>query len=104
MIRRPPRSTRTDSRFPYPTLFRSVELGVVRHGRGDVHPAAELLVEARLDLVGPHGGRRGPARLVVGGELADHGGGAGVGSVPREGEADAVADLDRKSTRLNSSH
>src|SRR3546814_11210977 len=23
MIRRPPRSTRTDTRFPYPTLFRS---------------------------------------------------------------------------------
>src|SRR3546814_10289828 len=24
MIRRPPRATRTDTRFPYPTLFRSV--------------------------------------------------------------------------------
>src|SRR3546814_12365365 len=27
MIRRPPRSTRTDTLFPYPTLFRSVTLG-----------------------------------------------------------------------------
>src|SRR3546814_15201977 len=26
MIRRPPRSTRTDTRFPYTTLFRSAEL------------------------------------------------------------------------------
>src|SRR3546814_6083598 len=26
MIRRPPRSTRTDTRFPYPTLFRSADL------------------------------------------------------------------------------
>src|SRR3546814_21037818 len=26
MIRRPPRSTRTDTRFPYTTLFRSVRL------------------------------------------------------------------------------
>src|SRR3546814_7219878 len=26
MIRRPPRSTRTDTLFPYPTLFRSVEM------------------------------------------------------------------------------
>src|SRR3546814_20377289 len=26
MIRRPPRSTRTDTRFPYPTLFRSLIL------------------------------------------------------------------------------
>src|SRR3546814_16601572 len=34
MIRRPPRSTRTDTLFPYPTLFRSREAGVVL--RGDV--------------------------------------------------------------------
>src|SRR3546814_20557194 len=34
MIRRPPRSTRTDTLFPYTTLFRSVavRLFVVRHG------------------------------------------------------------------------
>src|SRR3546814_14448763 len=33
MIRRPPRSTRTDTLFPYPTLFRSadVDAGEVRH-------------------------------------------------------------------------
>src|SRR3546814_9751477 len=33
MIRRPPRSTRTDTRFPYTTLFRSegVDLGVRLH-------------------------------------------------------------------------
>src|SRR3546814_2922152 len=32
MIRRPPRSTRTDTLFPYTTLFRSQELaGVVRY-------------------------------------------------------------------------
>src|SRR3546814_18001516 len=28
MIRRPPRSTRTDTRFPYATLFRSVDAPV----------------------------------------------------------------------------
>src|SRR3546814_20404888 len=44
MIRRPPRSTRTDTLFPYPTLFRSVELHALtvprqRHiGRMAVHP------------------------------------------------------------------
>src|SRR3546814_5348572 len=27
MIRRPPRSTRTDTLFPYTTLFRSIEVG-----------------------------------------------------------------------------
>src|SRR3546814_15570194 len=29
MIRRPPRSTRTDTPFPYPTLFRSLPLGTL---------------------------------------------------------------------------
>src|SRR3546814_11002025 len=31
MIRRPPRSTRTDTLFPYTTLFRSHEIGRVRY-------------------------------------------------------------------------
>src|SRR3546814_10985675 len=31
MIRRPPRSTRTDTLFPYTTLFRSLEVLVQRH-------------------------------------------------------------------------
>src|SRR3546814_8435775 len=38
MIRRPPRSTRTDTLFPYTTLFRSlsgVERGKARHGCRD---------------------------------------------------------------------
>src|SRR3546814_4231576 len=35
MIRRPPRSTRTDTLFPYTTLFRSHRLGHVFAGR---HP------------------------------------------------------------------
>src|SRR3546814_1467059 len=34
MIRRPPRSTRTDTLFPYTTLFRSAALGVPRHRSG----------------------------------------------------------------------
>src|SRR3546814_6933219 len=32
MIRRPPRSTRTDTLFPYTTLFRSVRLELLTHG------------------------------------------------------------------------
>src|SRR3546814_18059986 len=31
MIRRPPRSTRTDTLFPYTTLFRSVVMGAGKH-------------------------------------------------------------------------
>src|SRR3546814_11697710 len=37
MIRRPPRSTRTDTLFPYTTLFRSEE------GHDGVEPAAEMV-------------------------------------------------------------
>src|SRR3546814_6604538 len=32
MIRRPPRSTRTDTRFPYTTLFRSARRARLSHG------------------------------------------------------------------------
>src|SRR3546814_9375509 len=40
MMRRPPRSTRTDTLFPYTTLFRSHILGVgdrAEHAVGDAH-------------------------------------------------------------------
>src|SRR3546814_2742047 len=45
MIRRPPRSTRTDTLFPYTTLFRS--------GAGDVLDALHQLDEAVV-VGGPH--------------------------------------------------
>src|SRR3546814_1211930 len=38
MIRRPPRSTRTDTLFPYTTLFRS-QMGHNRTARADLHVA-----------------------------------------------------------------
>src|SRR3546814_6470269 len=37
MLRRPPRSTRTDTLFPYTTLFRSPGRGRARVGRAAVH-------------------------------------------------------------------
>src|SRR3546814_1510219 len=40
MIRRPPRSTRTDTLFPYTTLFRSLEDRQV--GERDPHPVRQL--------------------------------------------------------------
>src|SRR3546814_14456491 len=42
MIRRPPRSTRTDTLFPYTTLFRSrgVRGGALRRGAGGVPPGS----------------------------------------------------------------
>src|SRR3546814_2001585 len=41
MIRRPPRSTRTDTLFPYTTLFRSLLIPKAK-GSPDGHPAALL--------------------------------------------------------------
>src|SRR2546426_8753671 len=78
MIRRPPRSTL----FPYTTLFRSSHARGRRgargkpglHGRHRTHPSPQ----ARAPLGAPRVGRRGERRLRL--------------------------VLDRKSTRLNSSH
>src|SRR3546814_16596025 len=57
MIRRPPRSTRTDTLFPYTTLFRSERLVV---GEGGVVDELDAVAHALLD--GVRGAR-------VGGEL-----------------------------------
>src|SRR3546814_11978637 len=81
MIRRPPRSTRTDTLFPYTTLFRSIEIPL-RPRHEDVN-ALEQAFPQRLDLVGH---RVAEHRLVD--DARHH---------PRR-------DQDRKSTRLNSSH
>src|SRR3546814_18411135 len=46
MIRRPPRSTRTDTLFPYTTLFRSVlSLAACRGGSDDVKGKANAPVQ-----------------------------------------------------------
>src|SRR3546814_2410679 len=42
MIRRPPRSTRTDTLFPYTTLFRSADRHSCRRDRRSAAAAAEL--------------------------------------------------------------
>src|SRR3546814_10533835 len=112
MIRRPPRSTRTDTLFPYTTLFRSLvaaEAGLLvaaegrRHVAGieAVHPhhaGAQRLGGAvrLLDVAGPH--RRGEAVDRV---VADLHGFLGIAEGDRRQHR---AEEDRKSTRLNSSH
>src|SRR3546814_14857358 len=52
MIRRPPRSTRTDTLFPYTTLVRSVErehrsIGAAAAFSTDIGPSLELFWEHR---------------------------------------------------------
>src|SRR3546814_4057080 len=64
MIRRPPRSTRTDTLFPYTTLFRSVE-----EFEAELHPGHRAAHRPRLvDGIGDGGG-------VEGDEYARDGGG-----------------------------
>src|SRR3546814_17860733 len=79
MIRRPPRSTRTDTLFPYTTLFRSEYIGVLL-----TQPEIRArLAEATADFQ----------------RTMDEEG------LARQQKLRAMdEDLDRKSTRLNSSH
>src|SRR3546814_17666073 len=50
MIRRPPRSTRTDTLFPYPTLFRSyAEIVLATAASDNAHPAfGNLFVQTEI--------------------------------------------------------
>src|SRR3546814_12061588 len=52
MIRRPPRSTRTDTLFPYTTLFRSDAGNAARDGGGEIGIDRGLVVDGamRLDM------------------------------------------------------
>src|SRR3546814_18355485 len=98
MTRRPPKSTRTDTLFPDTTLFRSeapADPDCV--GLGCEQCSLEFgVVEVRATGAGAAQGH-----ALIG--LADeHGAALGLGV--QRNDANAVVVLDRKSTRLNSSH
>src|SRR3546814_10557890 len=109
MIRRPPRSTRTDTRFPYPTLFRSRLAALEAERRGVAVDDIAEFARRRRDA----GARLGiDARAVPqgarDGRLRDAG---AFGDVERcrtehlcsPGRRSRSASVYRKSTRLNSS-
>src|SRR3546814_9904748 len=122
MIPRPPRSTRTDPLFPYTTLFRSPDVGLVE--RAVVAAPAIALVDGAVpvELVIPCRcpGRRLHREFGAGMELvaarARHGVDDTTGAAAELRRIAAGLDLelfverernrriDRKSTRLNSSH
>src|SRR3546814_19001534 len=92
MIRRPPRSTRTDTLFPYTTLFRS-------------HKAIERKFFSHADPNAPclhHRMRQTPKDFSVHMDAKKGRGKRKAGSV--ECRASLSPALDRKSTRLNSSN
>src|SRR3546814_12178729 len=99
MVRRPPRSTRTDTLFPYTTLFRSESNGYLApHGVADDYSGGRI---ERIDI------KTGEVEVLY--KSGDHG-------VTLRGPNDLMFDahggfwftdhgkVDRKSTRLNSSH
>src|SRR3546814_17685657 len=116
MIRRPPRSTRTDTLFPYTTLFRSV---ADRSGRQVER--RELRQRPRPDrLPGVEPGIDNELKHIARarGEFDDRLGRHGMSFRDGEGQRQALPDsdhagqrlgwpiafADRKSTRLNSRH
>src|SRR3546814_19081487 len=66
MIRRPPRSTRTDTLFPYTTLFRSIVFEVRDHGIGlDREPARRPRRRQRHRLRREIGAERAAVRTLI---------------------------------------
>src|SRR3546814_15825014 len=99
MVRRPPRSTRTDTRFPYTTLFRSVEVEklAVDQERVADHQAVVVQVQVLLrrefaELRAGDGLGGGKAQLLVVGEVPGQGeGGQEVVVLQRRGGGQRLA-------------
>src|SRR3546814_16444605 len=82
MIRRPPRSTRTDTLFPYTTLFRSGSLG---------ETLVELLVE-REEALHVLRARRAPLAGETVGQATQRHGIANLGGLAGDGALHSPAD------------
>src|SRR3546814_14019750 len=92
MIRRPPRSTRTDTLFPYTTLFRSA-LTILMGIFAPSNDMLTMMVKSATGLV----------MLALPLLRLFAAGGPGWGEAIAVGQP-IIPALDRKSTRLNSSH
>src|SRR3546814_12822488 len=90
MIRRPPRSTRTDTLFPYTTLFRSCSFMSFQSPtvQGFFDPDTHTVSYIVSDPVTKAAAIIDPV----------------LGYLPRIARTSTTAAEDRKSTRLNSSH
>src|SRR3546814_1309917 len=108
MIRRPPRSTRTDTLFPYTTLFRSlrgaaaspqsIETNLLAHAVDAARARATLgeISSAMEEAFDRYATVPTPVKGVYAAPYRDDSRWAQV--------IDGVKAVDRKSTRLNSSH
>src|SRR3546814_4006278 len=109
MIRRPPRSTRTDTLFPYTTLFRSQWGGCKVVFDGSLGSRTARFYEPYADDPTTRGIIvTDPADLRRWMEGADKAGlqvaAHAIGDEANDIVLDTMAAVDRKSTRLNSSH
>src|SRR3546814_5488831 len=127
MIRRPPRSTRTDTLFPYTTLFRSYQRSKGRSLTNDAEADAIIGLLRRLDqqaevrdwlrtqgrhekpigIICTYAAQRDliKRRLVASGLDTLIRDACKVDTVDSyQGKENPIVILDRKSTRLNSSH
>src|SRR3546814_15205239 len=105
MILRPPISTRTDTLFPYTTLVRSVVDGIIGVDLNMINPndisSIEVLKDASATAIYGARGANGvllvtTKRGISGASQISYSGFVSVGARQRS--------VDRKSTRLNSSH
>src|SRR3546814_9726314 len=130
MIRRPPRSTRTDTLVPYTTLFRSDQAEQIANKAGDSYVTVERLLlalamsktdagKALTDAGVIPEGLNAAINALRGGRTADTASAEDrydalkkfardLTQAARDGKLDPVIgrdeEIDRKSTRLNSSH
>src|SRR3546814_9151833 len=103
MIRRPPRSTRTDTLFPYTTLFRSPHYFKIQpYQRYQQAECAVPLHDLRRAIGNPAFDRIEIQRQIQRREADDQQAEADAHQSTLMDERDV--DADRKSTRLNSSH
>src|SRR3546814_2607733 len=110
MIRRPPKSTRTDTLFPYTTLFRSIPLTAVFYAP-DYYGSGQYAQYFGMTEGGPWAKRAKVAADELNPQEADLLA-AALASSGKEMEGhfhqlalELIGDrIDRKSTRLNSSH
>src|SRR3546814_12180704 len=99
MIRRPPRSTRTDTLFPYTTLFRSShrkQEAVMPRGDKSAYTEKQKRKAEHIE--------EGYRERGVGEEEAERRAWATVNKMDHGGKKNGSGRGDRKSTRLNSSH
>src|SRR3546814_9620823 len=120
MTRRTPRSTRTDTLFPYTTLFRSISAFLVDPKAGGVRissPERTMglrgghVFEVSLDCLVPEDNRLGPEgsgfrtalKVLDGGRVEIAACAVGIAEAALNAAIERAKQRDRKSTRLTSS-